>query len=259
MSFRWLTVFLDIPAGSFAAGAAFWGLVTGSEMSPFRGADGEFMTLLPASGDAYLRVQRVDDGGGGCHLDLHVDTATGSLGEVAAQAEELGARVQRVADGLVVAESPGGFTFCLVPWDGQAVVPSPVTSEDGAAGRVDALCLDIPPADFERECAFWASLAGSQVRPARVEGFSYLGGQAGMPVLLLFQRLDSADPGQRVHAHVDIGTTEQQVAVAEHIALGSRIVDSFPFWTVLAGPAGHRYCLIDRDPDIARHSGAAKA
>jgi hypothetical protein len=59
---RWLTVFLDFPAGSFGAGVAFWREVTGSGLSPFRGAAGEFATLLPADGDAYLRVQRIADG-----------------------------------------------------------------------------------------------------------------------------------------------------------------------------------------------------
>jgi hypothetical protein len=60
---RWLTVFLDFPAGSFGAGVAFWREVTGSTLSPFRGAAGEFATLLPADGDAYLRVQRLAGGG----------------------------------------------------------------------------------------------------------------------------------------------------------------------------------------------------
>ena len=86
MSMRWLTVFLDFPAGSFQAGVAFWREATGSGVSPFRGVHGGFATLLPPSGDAYLRVQRVIEGGGGCHLDLHVDTATSSLDETGAKA-----------------------------------------------------------------------------------------------------------------------------------------------------------------------------
>src|SRR5690242_21756260 len=90
MSLRWLTIFLDFPAGSFDAGTAFWQAVTGSGLSPARGADGEFATLLPPAGDAYLRVQRLRDGAGGCHLDLHVDTATGSLDAAAARAEAAG-------------------------------------------------------------------------------------------------------------------------------------------------------------------------
>jgi len=56
MPVRWLTVFLDFPADDFDAGVAFWREVTGCGLSPLRGAEGEFATLLPASGDAYLRV-----------------------------------------------------------------------------------------------------------------------------------------------------------------------------------------------------------
>ena len=90
---RWLTVFLDFPAASFGAGVAFWREVTGSGLSPRRGAAGEFATLLPADGDAYLRVQRVAGGSGGHHLDLHVDPALASVEQAAERAVALGAKV----------------------------------------------------------------------------------------------------------------------------------------------------------------------
>jgi Glyoxalase-like domain len=73
MAFHWRTVFPDLPAGAFSAGVAFWREVTGYGVSPFRGASADFATLLPPSGDAYLRVQRALSCGGGCHLDLHAD------------------------------------------------------------------------------------------------------------------------------------------------------------------------------------------
>ena len=122
MPVRWLTVFLDFPADDFDASVAFWREVTGCGLSPLRGAEGEFATLLPASGDAYLRVQRVLEGGG-YHLDLHVDTP---LEDAAAEARTLGARVLHLGPGLVIADSPGGFTFCLVQWDGESAVPGPI-------------------------------------------------------------------------------------------------------------------------------------
>ena len=87
---RWLTVFLDFPAGAFGAGVAFWAEVTGSTLSPFRGAAGEFATLLPPYGDAYLRVQRIADGSGGHHIDLHVDPALASVDPAAERAVALG-------------------------------------------------------------------------------------------------------------------------------------------------------------------------
>jgi hypothetical protein len=254
MPVRWLTVFLDFPADSFDAGVSFWREVTGCGLSPFRGAAGELATLLPASGDAYLRVQRLFEGDGRCHLDLHVDTAAESLEESAAMAEALGARVQHREEGeLIIADSPGGFTFCLVRWEGETTVPGPLCT-DGGASRVDTLCLDVPPERFEPECAFWAALTGWELRPARVPGFSYLRRPTGMPVRILLQRLDSAAPGQRAGAHVDFGCSDKQ-AVGRHSDLGARIVGTLPYWTVLADPAGREYCLVKRVPDDGR-SGA---
>ena len=251
---RWLTVFLDFPARKFAAGVAFWQAVTGYGRSPFRGANDEFATLLPAAGDAYLRVQRVRTGSGGCHLDLHLDP--GSLDEAARHAARLGATVRhRDADGrLIVLDSPGKFTFCLVEWSGERRVPLPLVTVGGAS-RVDTLCLDIPPDEFERESAFWAELTGREVRPIEVPGFAYLCSPVGsareLPVRLLVQRLDEAPAGQRTRAHVDFGCTDEQ-AIARHVALGGQVTGTQAHWTVLADPAGREYCLVRRDPRV-RH------
>ena len=243
MPVRWLTVFLDFPADDFDAGVAFWREVTGCGLSALRGAEGEFATLLPASGDAYLRVQRVLEGGG-YHLDLHVDTP---LEDAAAEARTLGARVLHLGPGLVIADSPGGFTFCLVRWDGESAVPGPLHT-NGGVSRVDTLCLDVPPGLYERECAFWSALTGWAARPAPVPGFAYLRRPAGLPARLLLQRLDDAVPGQPVRAHADFGCTDEK-AVAWHVSLGARVMGTFSYWTVLTGPAGREYCLVNREPD----------
>jgi hypothetical protein len=252
VTFSWLTVFLDFPAPAFEPGVAFWREVTGYGLSAPRGFQGEFATLLPPSGDAYLRVQRVHDGDGGCHLDLHVDTAAQSPDEVAGRAVELGATIRhRDPDGgLIIADSPGGFTFCLVRWQGETAVPEPLVTEGGAS-RADTLCLDIPPQRFEQECAFWSALTGWATSPARVPGYSYLEKPAepgaALPFLILLQRLDAAEPGQRVRAHVDFGCADDQ-AIARHVSLGARVTGAFGHWTVLADPVGHAYCLVGRDP-----------
>jgi len=247
VSFPWLTVFLDFPADQFDRGVGFWRQVTGYELSPSRGADGEFATLLPPSGDAYLRVQRVADGAGGCHLDLHVDTAAESLRAAEERARSAGARVTRQGDGLVVAQSPGGFIFCLVTWHGERAVPSPVAGEGGGVSRLDTLCLDIPPDGFDRELAFWAALTGQRARPAPVPGYAYLDGPAGWPVLLLLQRREQAVPGDPVRGHVDFGCTDPR-ALGRHVALGARVTATEQYWTVLTDPAGREYCLVGRDP-----------
>jgi len=256
MRFGWLTVFLDFPADGFDVGVAFWRDVAGYGLSSFRGPASEFATLVPPSGDAYLWVQRVLSGVGGCHLDLHADPAEGTLDGAADRAVALGATVRhREAGELIVADSPGGFAFCLVPWDGERVVPPPlaVGGADGAAAlsRVDTLCLDVPPGEFERECAFWAALTSGEAHPAPVPGFAYVDGPAGMPVRLLLQRLDDAAPGQRVRAHVDIGSTDVAGEVARQVGLGARVTGTFQHWTVLADPAGREYCVVARRPPRA--------
>ncbi len=252
MLFRWLTLFLDFPAPSFDAGVAFWREMTGSELSPFRGAAGEFATLLPPAGDAYLRVQRTADGSGGCHLDLHVDLASGTVDQAAARAVALGAAVRHASEGLVIAGSPGGFTFCLVRWHGEGAVPRPVSLDAAGASRADQLCLDIPPDAFERECSFWAALTGWDLRPGGRPEFAYLDRPAGIPVRLLFQRRDSAGPLDHVTGHVDFACASRQPLAARHAASGARILSASRHWTTMADPTGRLYCLTGRDPETGR-------
>jgi hypothetical protein len=242
---RWLTIFLDFPADAFEAGIAFWREVTGSGLSSFRGAFGQFATLLPPTGDAYLRVQRVAAGGGGCHLDLHVD---GSLSGAADHAVALGATVKHAEGGLIIADSPGGFTFCLAEWDGEAAVPSPVLVGEAGESRADQLCLDIPRPDYDRECFFWSDLTGYELRAGARPEFSYLARPDGIPVRLLLQRRDHAAPGDPVTAHVDFACADRQRLTASHAAAGARVLSVFPHWIVLADPTGREYCLTGRDP-----------
>lgn len=248
MSFRWMTIFLDFPAGSFDAGVAFWRQATGYVLSPLRGADGEFATLLPPSGDAYLRVQRIEDGAGGYHLDLHVDTDAEPLDAVAERARASGAVITHSEDGLIVVESPGGLAFCLVGWNGESTVPPPLDGDDDdGVSRVDTLCLDVPAEDFEREVAFWAALTGQEAHPAPVPGYVFLTPPPGWPVRLLLQRRERAAPGDRTRGHVDFGCTDP-LARDRHVALGARVTAALEYWTVLTDPVGHVYCLVNRDP-----------
>jgi hypothetical protein len=207
--------------------------VTGSGLSPFRGTAAEFATLLPATGDAYLRVQRTTDGSGGHHLDLHVDPAAASVEQTAGRAVELGANVRHSSDGLVIAVSPGGFTFCLVRWHGEAAVPGPVQLDGGGASRADRLCLDVPAGVFERERSFWTALTGW-------EGQS--GDRSGMPVRMMFRR---ADLGDRVTGHLGFGCDDRRALAGRHAAAGARIVAVLPRETAMADPAGRPYRLTE--------------
>ncbi len=243
MRVRWLTIFLDFPPRGYDAGVAFWREVTGSGLSALRGAGQEFATLLPPSGDPWLRVQRVASGPGGCHLDLHVDASAQALDDAAAEAVALGAIVRHREDGLVVANSPGGFPFCLVNWRGEAMLPE--RSSLRGSGLADQLSLDVPPEDFAREAEFWAGLLGLAVRHGvggRPE-FAYLGRRDGC-VRLVVQRRDEAGPGARVAGHVDVVCSDLAEATRRHVAAGARVRAELRWWTVLTDPADRDYCLV---------------
>jgi len=55
----WLTIFLDLAPEEYVDGVAFWRGVTGYAVSPARGDEGEFASLVPPSDDAHLRVRRL--------------------------------------------------------------------------------------------------------------------------------------------------------------------------------------------------------
>jgi hypothetical protein len=246
--FRWLTLFLDFPADAFDAGVAFWREATGSALSPFRGAAAEFATLLPPDGDAYLRVQRIADGSGGVHLELHADPAAGTVDQAADRAVALGATVKHVSEGLVIAGSPGGFMFCLVRWHGENAVPRPVVLDTGGASRADQLCLDIPPDAFERECEFWAALTGWDLRSGGRPEFAYLDRPAQIPLRLLLQRRDTAGPLDQVTGHADFACARRDLLAQRHAASGARVLTEFPEWIAMADPTGRPYCLTGRAP-----------
>jgi hypothetical protein len=113
---RWTYAFVDRPMPRFAESSAFWTAVTETELSARQGADGEFATLLPAEGDAYVKLQGVGDAGG-AHLDLAVEDVPAEVHRT----HDLGAAAVVRHGERAVPRSPGGQLFCVVPWHGEAV------------------------------------------------------------------------------------------------------------------------------------------
>lgn len=235
-SVRWITGFLDSPS---RAAEGFWQAVTGSSLSSRRGPGGEFATLLPGGGDAYLRVQVVGDGSARAHLDLHVERVAAQARRVAG----LGAVVVHDEDDLVVLRSPAGLLFCLVAWHGEAVRPAPV-SWPGGRSLVDQWCLDIPAASFEAEADFWAAVTGWARRSGSRPEFDFLVRPDGMPLRLLLQRTGDALSGM----HPDVASDDRHAEVARHEGLGASVVRVAESWTTLQDPVGRLYCVTDRNP-----------
>jgi hypothetical protein len=238
-----LTAFIDRPAENFDETVRFWMSVTGSSISPTRGEHDEFATLIPPDGDPYLRVQRVGDGPGGSHLDVHVDDIPSST----ARAIELGAEVRTELDDVTVFSSPGGIAFCVVAHREEGTRPSPVVVGDAPRSLADQLCLDLAPDHYDDDCAFWAAFTGWDHRTARLKEFSYLERPDDIPLRLLFQRAD--DPHHVAAAHLDIACDSVEMTTDAHERIGATVFHRYKYWTTLLDPTGLPYCLTSRNPD----------
>ncbi len=238
---RWLWIFLDTPEPESDEAWRFWAAVTRSTLSARRGADGEFATLLPAGGAAWVKVQRVGHGGG-VHLDLDVD----DVAAAAIVAEGLGAtRIGAIGQTVVILRSPGGFVLCLTTWR-----PDRAGERQHRAGEPDLLdqvCLDIPATPTDRyaaELAFWAALTGWE--PGRYDAeYGYLTPPHGIPARILLQRTGAADEVP-VQGHVDFASQDRAASVAAHVREGATVETEHPQWTVLRDPVGRRYCITHR-------------
>jgi hypothetical protein len=241
---RWTTAFIDLPPQQAENSLRFWQTVTRSGLSSRRGERSQFVTLLPASGDAYLRVQTVLAGPGGGHLDLHAAEPEA----LAERALSLGAVERFREPGLVVLTSAAGIGFCAVEHEGEAVRPAPVVRDDGTRSLVDQLSLDIPAPDYDRECEFWAGLTGWALRSGSRPEFRYLERPEGMPLRLLLHRLE-AGPAS---VHLDLACDDVDAEAAVHTTLGASVWSRRDGWTTMRDSAGRLYCLTRRDPTTGR-------
>ncbi len=245
MTPRWFTAFIDLAPWEHEEGVALWERLTGYQRSSTRGDAGEFVSLLPAEGDDFLRVQRLGSGPSRVHLDLHVEDPFAA----SAEAIRLGAHVVSDHDDYLTLASPGGFVFCLVRHAG-SVVSEAVRWPDGTRSRVDQVCLDVPPSAYDEEFAFWGAVTGWEQRPPRPDvEFARLTPPPGQPLNLLLQRLDTEEGP--VRAHLDWCADDRDSEVARHVAAGASAHRRYDRgWTVLTGPDEFTYCVTERRPGV---------
>lgn len=246
MAIGWITAFIDLPAPRFDPGTNFWRAVTTSTLSPPRGDQDQFATLIPPEGDPYLRVQRL-----GSEPRIHLDLHATDVADTRHQATALGATVV-MEPGHVVMRSPAGITFCVVAHHGERHRPPP-----GGPGRphtLDQVCLDLAPDLFDTEVGFWSGLTGWEAHPGGLDEFWALTRPPPIPLRLLFQRLEPGDRGP-ARAHLDLACGhDREPIVAAHQALGAELVAVHRYWTVLRDPAGLPYCLTGRHPETGAFS-----
>lgn len=240
---RWLSAFLDFPAESFGSEVTFWRAIAGSTVSPPRGEHREFASLEPFHGDSHLRVQRIDEGPGGVHLDLHTDAEA----DLVTHAEALGARVIDRQPDVTVLRSPGGFNFCIVGWGGETTKSRPIRWPDDTISIVDRLSIDVPAQLFDREVHFFAELTGMPAQQA---------GEADAPELVRLRRDRSKTLGlvlsptqdDEAAGHLELATNSVSDEVARHQDWGASIVAEHAHWTEMLDPAGLPYRITARNP-----------
>lgn len=247
----WLTLFVDVPAADWDAAAAFWTTVTGSTLSPRRGVDDEFATLLPPSGDSCLRLQALRTGPAGVHLDLRA----GHPEALADRAVRLGATRLHDEAGFHVLRSPAGLGFCAVTYDAERELPPPTRVPGGGSTRVDQACLDLPAYWYDAELAFWGALTGWPVVSGGRSEFARVR-YDGEPrrCQLLVQRLGGDAPAAAAHLDLAAGPTngDLDAALAWHVECGATAVRRLEWWQVMRAPGGLTYCLTRRDPVTGR-------
>ncbi|GGC78104.1 hypothetical protein GCM10011512_00800 [Tersicoccus solisilvae] len=242
----WLHCFLDVPADRLDAAGAFWAAALGWPLGEPWPGHPEFRSLVPAAGDAYVHVQRIDEGGPRVHLDIESPEVSADV----ARLVDLGAtrgRTDPAGDWQVMA-SPGGLPFCVVPGTDARRRPDGVDVGDGVRDRLVQLCIDAPRDAADAEVAFWRAAIPGRWAASTGEGLiGKLHPGVGSTLKLLFQRLgEETGP---VRAHLDVGTTDVERDASRLERLGAVRVRDDDGWVTLRDPAGLAFCTTGNDPD----------
>ena len=103
-------IVIDVPAGDHDRELAFWSAAVGQPLTRFD-AHPEYHGAALRGLDVGLLIQRLGDGPGRVHLDIHTDDLAAEI----ARLEELGAeRVQQVHSWWILRD-PAGLLFCVIP------------------------------------------------------------------------------------------------------------------------------------------------
>lgn len=120
--------------------------------------------------------------------------------------------------------------------------------------RIFKIVIDVPPAQHDRELAFWQGASGLPLDPgARFP--EYHGSELhGQQFALLVQRL-SEGPA-RVHLDIHADNLEAEVARLER--LGAQRVERVAYWQVMRDPAGLLFCVLPEPPGTLTEDNAQR-
>ena len=118
-------IVIDVPEADHDREVAFWSAATGQQLVRFERHPEYHGADLPGH-ELGLLVQRLGDGPGRVHLDIHTDDPGAEMERL----ERLGAEVVEQVHAWWVMRDPAGLLFCVIP-------EPPGTLNDGNAQRWD--------------------------------------------------------------------------------------------------------------------------
>lgn len=120
--------------------------------------------------------------------------------------------------------------------------------------RLSKVVIDVPPADHDRELAFWSAAAGQPLtrfdRHPEYHGAELHGREFG----LLIQQLGQGS----ARVHIDIHTDDLPAEIARLEELGAERVQQAHSWQVMRDPAGLLFCVIPESSPGTLNDGNAQ-
>ena len=105
-----LKIVIDVPPAEHDRELAFWSAATGQPLAQFD-RHPEYHGAALHGQDLWLLIQRLDEGQGRVHIDIHTDDPVAEM----ARLEKLGAELVQQAHSWWVMRDPAGLLFCIIP------------------------------------------------------------------------------------------------------------------------------------------------
>ena len=120
--------------------------------------------------------------------------------------------------------------------------------------RLSKVVIDVPPAEHDRELAFWSAAVGEPL--TRFDRHPEYHGAAlhGQEFWLLVQRLGQGP----ARVHLDIHTDDLPAELARLEDLGAERVQQVHSWQVMRDPAGMLFCVIPEPPGALDETNARR-
>ena len=120
--------------------------------------------------------------------------------------------------------------------------------------RLFKIVIDVPPADHDRELAFWSAAVGQPLTRFDTHPEYHGAVLHGPDIGLLIQWLGDG-PGR---VHLDIHTDDLAAEIARLESLGAERVQQVHAWWILRDPAGMLFCVIPEPAGSLNDSNAQR-